>query len=121
MLTGNSSRARAWVAGMDLFVLPSLNEGLPMVLLEAMAAGVPVIASPVGAIPLVVEHGVNGWLVAPGIPHQLAEACSTLRKESGLRRQIAAAGKAVVKERFSSVTMTARYKDLYHSVTAGGR
>lgn len=64
-LLGARSDARALMDGFDLFVLPSVKEGLPMTLLEAMDAGLPCLATPVGGIPSVIADGMNGWLTPP--------------------------------------------------------
>lgn len=72
----------------DIFVLPTLKEGFGMVLIEAMAYGLPVIASNVGGIPEVVEHGKNGLLVPPKDPHKLAEAIKTLIEDNGLYERL---------------------------------
>jgi glycosyltransferase involved in cell wall biosynthesis len=66
------------MAAMDVFVLPSLNEGIPMALLEAMALGTPVVAAAVGGIPEVIQHRVNGLLVPAGDDRALADACLEL-------------------------------------------
>jgi glycosyltransferase involved in cell wall biosynthesis len=63
-----------WMNSSDVLCLPSLNEGLPNVALEAMACGLPVVASRVGGVPEIVHEGVNGFLVAPSDPNALAEA-----------------------------------------------
>lgn len=63
-----------WMNASDVLCLPSLNEGLPNVALEAMACGLPVVASRVGGVPEIVRDGVNGFLVAPSDPQALAEA-----------------------------------------------
>jgi glycosyltransferase involved in cell wall biosynthesis len=63
-----------WMSACDVLCLPSLNEGLPNVALEAMACGLPVVASRVGGVPEIVQEGVNGFLVPPSDPNALAEA-----------------------------------------------
>lgn len=82
------------VAAADAFVLPSLEEGLPLALVEAMALGVPVITTPVNAIPEAVEHGVTGWLVPPGDATALADAIVHLRDNPMLAERLAAAARA---------------------------
>ena len=67
--------------GADVMVLPSYSEGLPYALLEAMAAGVPVIATPVGAIPDVVSDGIHGYLVPPRDGKAIAEALAMLSSD----------------------------------------
>jgi glycosyltransferase involved in cell wall biosynthesis len=74
----------AWLAGLDAFVLPSVSEGCPNVLMEAMAVGVPCVASRIGATDILVEHGVSGLLVPYGDSHALAEALSKLREDPEL-------------------------------------
>src|SRR5205085_11381091 len=66
------------LSGSDVLLLPSYSEGLPYALLEAMAAGVPVIATPVGAIPDVVSDGIHGFLVPPRDGKAIAEAIAVL-------------------------------------------
>jgi len=63
-----------WMNACDVLCLPSLSEGLPNVALEAMACGLPVVASRVGGVPEVVRDGVNGFLVPPSDPGALADA-----------------------------------------------
>ncbi len=117
-ITGTSDRARSWYAGFDVFALPSLNEGLPMVLLEAMAAGVPVVASAVGAVPAVVEDDVSGLLVTPGDSDELTAAILRLCADGGLRKRIGGRAREVVCSRFSSHRMAERYSEVYRAVTA---
>ena len=72
----------------DMFVLPSYSEGLPMAMLEAMAAGLPVIASSVGAIPEIIEEGKNGFLIKPGDYEALAKRILTLAQNKELRQEM---------------------------------
>jgi glycosyltransferase involved in cell wall biosynthesis len=76
----------------DVLVLPSLTEGLGLVLLEAMSNGVAVVASKVGGIPEIVIDGVNGLLVRPGDAAALAEALNRLADNEGLRQRLIANG-----------------------------
>lgn len=81
----------------DIFVLPSYAEGLPMALLEAMAAGVAVITSPVGSIAEVVRNNENGILVAPGDIDALSAAITRLSTDQQARRALALAGRETVR------------------------
>lgn len=72
----------------DIFVLPSLHEGMPITILEAFAAGLPIVATSVGGIPDLVINGVNGFLVPPGSSLELAEALKELIQNPSLRLQI---------------------------------
>ena len=89
------------VARNRFFVLPSRVEGLPMSLLEAMAAGRIVVASSVGGIPDVIEHGVNGWLVPPGDSTALANALRRLIDDPELASRIGVAARATIAARFA--------------------
>ncbi len=104
-------------AAMDIFVLPSLTEGLPMVLLEAMASGVPVIASKVGDIPDVLENGRYGILVEPEREDELANAIATLLQDGEKRKNYAKSGLSRVKANYSSARMAENYLQIYRSVT----
>jgi glycosyltransferase involved in cell wall biosynthesis len=82
----------AHFARADLFVLPTLSEGTPRVLLEAMAHGVPLVASRVGGIPDSVAHEVNGLLAPPKDPALLAAACTRVFADSQLRQGLIESG-----------------------------
>lgn len=97
----------------DIYVLPSLWEGMPMVLLESLAAGCPVIATDVGGVSKVIKHGENGLLAQSKNPQQLAEAIVSLLADSTLRDQFAARGLEIFKNKFSSDIMTRNYERLY--------
>jgi glycosyltransferase involved in cell wall biosynthesis len=80
-LVGHREEVEDCLKGFDCFVLPSLNEGMGRSLIEAMAAGLPVVASRVGGIPAFVQDGVNGLLVPPGDSRALAEALGSLLRD----------------------------------------
>lgn len=103
-------------AGFDIFVLPSLNEGLPMTVLEAMAASRPVIASKVGAIPTVVRDGETGLLVEPKDVVGLRAALDRLLSDPALSSRMAIQGHAWVRRHFTSDAMAENYLRMYESV-----
>lgn len=115
LFVGNTDHARRYYSAFDIFALPSLNEGLPMVLLEAMAAGVPVIASSMGAVPQVVQHEKNGLLVPPGDTDQLVQALRRLAADAVLRAELSRCAMATVRNRFSSEVMAHRYLEIYRN------
>ena len=85
---------------MDVFVLPSLSEGFPVVILEAMAAGIPIVASRVGGLKEVVVDRETGFLVEPGNPNELAKNIKKLLENEETRKNFAKAGSNRVKENF---------------------
>lgn len=101
---------------MDIFVLPSLFEGLPMSLLEAMASGCPVVATTVGGVGEVIDNEVTGLLVPPENPHLLAEAIFRLATDTPLRQAIALRARQHVEAEFSAQTMIARTTELYSAI-----
>ncbi len=90
-----------WIPALDAFVLPSLTEGTPLSLLEAMACGVPVVASAVGGIPQVIDPGKNGILVSPCKPEEIANAVNTLYNSETLRRKLGEEGKTTIRLKYS--------------------
>ena len=103
---------------MDLFVCPSLYEGFGIAIVEAMAAGRPVIASAVGGIPEIVVHGDTGLLVPPGDAAALADAIAALLAHPDLARAMGLRGRARAQERFSVETAVRRHQQLYESLSA---
>jgi glycosyltransferase involved in cell wall biosynthesis len=103
------------LAGADLFVLPSLDDAFPTVLLEAMAAELPVVATHVGGIPEIVDSADVGVLVPPGDVAALADAIEALLRDEERRRRIAAAGRRRVAQEFSTERWTERLMTLYRS------
>lgn len=108
--------AWAWMASFDLFVLPSLNEGMGRVLIEAMAFGKPVVASRVGGIPEIVLDGKTGILVPPKDPKRLAEAVIRLLSDPERARQMGEEGKKRIDSRFSADAMVLRIDHLYQEL-----
>lgn len=104
-LLGHRDDIEACLAGMDLFVLPSLNEGMGRALIEAMAAGLPVIASRVGGIPAVINHEHTGLLAPPGDAGALAEALRRFLDQPEWAKQLGLAASRSVDSRFGSVSM----------------
>jgi glycosyltransferase involved in cell wall biosynthesis len=98
---------------MDLFVQPSLWEGLPLALLKAMGAGLPVVGTRVSGSLEAVEDGVNGRLVAPGDPQALAQAILELARHPEERRRLGDAARSTVVRRYSLVAMLRRLEELY--------
>lgn len=100
-------------ASFDILALPSLDEGLPMTVLEAMAARCPVVATSVGGVPTLVADGLTGLLVPPSQPAALAKALTSLLGNSQLRSNLAQSGYQLVCEQYSVAAMVERYLELY--------
>jgi glycosyltransferase involved in cell wall biosynthesis len=108
----NSPELRALYAASDLFVLPTLNDCTPLAVLEAMASGLPVIASNVGAIRELVEPGETGLLVRPGDTAELIEAIRSLRDDPARRRAMGAAARAKAERHYDARSNYVRVLDL---------
>lgn len=104
----------------DLFVISSIDEGLPMALLEALAAGLPVVSTRVGAVPEALGEGEFGALVPVGDAGALARAMVELLSNPERRAALAAAGHGRYRRRFSREAMGRRYLELYQRVSRGG-
>lgn len=114
---GARTDARALMDGFDLFVLPSVKEGLPLTLLEAMAAGLPCLATSVGGIPSVIADGMNGWLTTPDA------IAAGLMRVMAARDQWPRIGKAAadtVRTLFTEERMTQDTLALYRRLTEAG-
>ena len=100
----------------ELFILPSLWEGLPNALLEAMAAGLPIIATKVGGIPRVIEDGREGILIAPEDIHGLANAIKKLLTDQKLANTLSANAQRKAVDHFSIETYTDKLLDFLETI-----
>lgn len=103
----------------DVFLLPSLMEGLPMALLEAMACGKAVIASRVGENANVVDHNISGIIVEPGDVDDLAQAMQVLLRRNDLIKEFGQQARITVENQFSAKLMTRNYCQMYDQLLAG--
>jgi len=110
---GFRSDVDAVLSAADLFVLPSLMEGMPNALLEAWAASLPVVASEVGGLAEVVDSERTGLLVPPKNAPALADAIDRVLRDRGLARRLGEAGCQQVRDRFSVATVARNYENLY--------
>jgi glycosyltransferase involved in cell wall biosynthesis len=106
------------LAASDVFVMPSLWEGLPLSLVLAMGAGLPVVATRVAGIPEVVEHGTRGLLVEPGDSAALGAALAHLVSDPDRRRHLGCAAREFVLPRFGADTYVSAVASLYDSLLA---
>lgn len=109
-----------YYAAIDALVLPSLSEGLPNVVLEAMALGVPVIATRVGAVDLIIDAGVHGELVTAGDPVALADGLRKVERERSAIAAMAIRGREKVLNNFSPQTRAKAIFELYQTVAGLG-
>jgi glycosyltransferase involved in cell wall biosynthesis len=116
LFAGHQEQSYDFINMMDIFVLPSLHEGIPMVLLEALALKKPVIASRVGGIPEVVSHGTSGILVKPANPDELATGLKRLVEDHEKAQQLGNAGRCRVEQEFDASLMAARTAAVYQSL-----
>jgi glycosyltransferase involved in cell wall biosynthesis len=98
---------------LDLLVLPSYTEGLPNVVLEAFAAGVPVVATAVGGTPEVIEDGINGYLVRPGNAAILTDRIGAVLRSETERRAMGLRGQQRVRDHFSFEAQSGQYQDFF--------
>jgi glycosyltransferase involved in cell wall biosynthesis len=119
VFAGFQEDARDWYYAFDVFALPSLTEGTPMALLEAMARGIPSVASAVGGIPQVIQSGENGLLTQPENPEGLADAAEFLYRNRSLWSQVSERARQTVTERYNISAWTRRVESLYREVLEG--
>jgi glycosyltransferase involved in cell wall biosynthesis len=104
------------LAALDVFVLSSVQEGVPLSVVEAMGAGKPIIATDVGGLRLLVKPSVNGLLVPPEDPAAFAAAMSELTVNPTLRQEMGVRSRQIARDSFSVSTMINRYQEIYESV-----
>jgi glycosyltransferase involved in cell wall biosynthesis len=102
----------------SMFVMSSRTEGISLTLLEAMACGLPVVATDVGGNGEVVAQGETGWLVPPGDPERLAEAILSTWRERKAAKRFGRAARERVEQKFDVVQMVRQYEQMYEEVLA---
>lgn len=119
-LWGHRTEIPQWLSCMKVFVMPSTGaEGVPQALTQALAMERPVVASSVGGIPEVVEHGLTGLLVPPNDPNRLAKAVLLLLGNPVLRDRLGRAGRRRVVEEYSLTRMLEKTEELYYRLLYG--
>jgi glycosyltransferase involved in cell wall biosynthesis len=116
LFAGWQDEPRRHLTTFDAFVLPSRFEGFPLSVVEAMLAGLPVVASRVGSMPEAVRDGETGLLVLPDDPHALASALRRVLDDADLRTRLGRQGRELARERFTSSAMTRSFEALYKEI-----
>jgi glycosyltransferase involved in cell wall biosynthesis len=116
---GEVADAQDLLAGAHVFAHPARSEGLSNAVLEAMAEGVPVVATPTGATVELIEHERTGLLVAVGCPQSLAAALGRLLDDPSLREKLGQAGLARVREECGEDRVTRRYEEIFTGLLSG--
>ena len=117
-LLGHRDDVPELLAAADAFCLPSRHEGVPLSLLEAMAAGLPCVATTVGGIPDVATDGRDALLVAPRSPERLAAALGRILADAGLAAQLGAAARETVERSHTIGSLAGAYGELYEGLAA---
>ena len=107
-------------ASLDIMVSASRQEGLPMAILEGMASSLPIIATPVGDVPVMVHDGLTGVMVPPENAASLAPAIVTLLRNPAQRERLGAAARKLIEDEFSAERMTADYLRVYAMAASRG-
>jgi glycosyltransferase involved in cell wall biosynthesis len=116
ILAGFRNNLELYLPQFDLLALPSYTEGLPVVVLEAFAAGVPVVGTTVGGVPEVIEDGVNGRLVPPGDAPALARSLCTVLQDDEGRLAMGQRGRLRVEEQFTFAAQARLYQRLFEQL-----
>ncbi len=109
----SQAEVREYLQKTDVFVLPSFAEGVPVSLMESMAAGVPVVATQVGGISELVEDGVTGYIVPPGDPISLAKKIELLLTDIQLRNKLGQASRIKIEKEFNTIVETEKLYQIF--------
>ncbi len=120
-ITGWVDDPRDWLPRFDVLALPSLWEGMPLAILEAMHAGIPVVASDVGSVAEAVSDGQTGFVVTPGDDVALVDRLRRLQAEPELRREMGERARLVATRQFTVATMARGYEAVYRDLLAPRR
>ena len=118
VFAGFQENSEEWFCAFDVFVLPSLSEGTPMALIEAMSLGIPVVASAVGGVPDMIDDGTNGFLVPPGESRILSQRIQQLMEDEELRRRFSRAGRDTVSRRYHVLDWCRTIERMYELLAA---
>ena len=113
LFAGFQKEVSKFIPSFDVFVLPSLTEGTPMALLEAMSFGLPVIATAVGGVPKVISHGNNGLLISDSSSSEITDSINKLLEDTPLRTRISEGAKTLIKEKYNLKRQIKKVEGLY--------
>jgi glycosyltransferase involved in cell wall biosynthesis len=116
VMVGRAENPVPYYQSSDIFVLPSAFEGIPLTLLEAMACGLPCVATSVGGMPEVIVDGANGYLVQPGDKESLSQAILRVHGDKIESKGVSEKARITIENRFSSSRMLDDYLDVYGSL-----
>lgn len=119
-LTGSRSDVADLLAASDAFLMSSISEGIPLTIIEAMAAELPVVSTAVGGIPEMITSGQNGFLAPARQPAELSRCLVSLAQSPALRKKMGAAGRRTAEGQFSLASMLNGYRRLYQEMTHVG-
>lgn len=120
LFLGSVENIPEYLQAADLFVFPTENDAFPSSLIEAMACGLPIVTTPVGAIKTIVAHQETGLIVQPGNPQQLYEALVAIVSDKTLASRMGQAGRHVVEKRYSAKNTVGKYLSLFASILQPG-
>ena len=118
---GFQDDVRPFLSALSLYIHPARMEGVGIAVVEALAAGKAVVATRVGGLPEVIDHGRTGLLVAPDCPEELSAAVLSLLRDEGRRKEMGEQGVQVARERFNVTASVAAMERLYHRILTTGR